>query len=453
MLLKKLPVLFFATLLLILFCSPVNSQWVASGTVPLVGNWPSISVANPNVIWIAGGQATPQIFRSVNGGTTWTAIGTTGLPAKALMCVWAIDSLIAFVGDGGDAQGQTGGDARVSMTTNGGQTWTSLFNTGGTAGFFNGIVFSRTMPSFGFAESDPQTGAGQPYYVQKSTNGGMNWTLTSPPGISGAASAQNSLVCIDDQFYGYGLNAGASRVYFTSNGGTSWTIGTLGIAGSFVSGFAFHTNKQYGIASTSTSFPTIARTTNGGTTWSSVSLGTGTATISSMKWIENSNTCYFVAPGTTTLNMYKSTNSGANWTAMTTPVGLLGFSHFDFCLSGSTVTGFAIAPGGLIIKLTETVTLIPGEETTVPTEFSLRQNYPNPFNPVTKISYALPKSSNVILKVFDMLGKEVSVIENGFKNAGNYTVEFDASKLTSGMYFYKIEAGDFKDTKKMMLLK
>lgn len=89
----------------------------------------------------------------------------------------------------------------------------------------------------------------------------------------------------------------------------------------------------------------------------------------------------------------------------------------------------------------------------VPALFNLEQNYPNPFNPVTNISFALPHHGNVELRVFNSLGMEVAALLNSFMNAGNYTVSFDASELPSGVYFYNIRAGDFNDTKKMMLIK
>ncbi len=90
----------------------------------------------------------------------------------------------------------------------------------------------------------------------------------------------------------------------------------------------------------------------------------------------------------------------------------------------------------------------------IPTEYSLSQNYPNPFNPVTKINFDLPQDDNVKLIVYDLLGREIiRLLNNEFKVSGRYTVDFNGSHLSSGIYFYKIEAGDFIATKKMVLLK
>jgi len=86
-------------------------------------------------------------------------------------------------------------------------------------------------------------------------------------------------------------------------------------------------------------------------------------------------------------------------------------------------------------------------------EFSLSQNYPNPFNPSTKIKFAIPKSSFVNLKVYDVLGNEIATLVDEYKLAGKYEVEFNASALPSGVYFYQLKAGKYTATKKMILLK
>src|SRR5690606_12941027 len=85
--------------------------------------------------------------------------------------------------------------------------------------------------------------------------------------------------------------------------------------------------------------------------------------------------------------------------------------------------------------------------------YKLYQNYPNPFNPSTQICFDLPKSDFVKISVFDMLGREVARLMDGNVNAGSHSVEFNAVQFPSGTYFYKLEAGDFKEMKKMILIK
>jgi hypothetical protein len=89
----------------------------------------------------------------------------------------------------------------------------------------------------------------------------------------------------------------------------------------------------------------------------------------------------------------------------------------------------------------------------IPGKFELSQNYPNPFNPVTNINFDLPESGFVTLKVYDMLGKEVKTLVNGMQNAGYYTVSFDASQLSSGVYFYRLNANGFSSLKRLVVLK
>ncbi|MCB0753535.1 MAG: T9SS type A sorting domain-containing protein, partial [Ignavibacteriae bacterium] len=88
------------------------------------------------------------------------------------------------------------------------------------------------------------------------------------------------------------------------------------------------------------------------------------------------------------------------------------------------------------------------------------QNYPNPFNPTTTINFSIPEinkvgqsNNNTVLKVYDILGKEIATLVNEIKAPGNYQVQFDATSLTSGIYFYRLKSGEFLETKKMILLK
>lgn len=97
-------------------------------------------------------------------------------------------------------------------------------------------------------------------------------------------------------------------------------------------------------------------------------------------------------------------------------------------------------------------TSVSGDEQS-PDEFKLNQNYPNPFNPSTTIKFALPVSSSMTLKVYNLLGIEVATLVDEYRPAGSYEVEFDASELSSGVYIYKLTTGSFTDTKKLMLLK
>ncbi|HAY33500.1 MAG TPA: hypothetical protein DCY06_05135 [Bacteroidetes bacterium] len=113
------------------------------------------------------------------------------------------------------------------------------------------------------------------------------------------------------------------------------------------------------------------------------------------------------------------------------------------------VVGWVRANGGVITGVNNNVTSV----INTPFDYNLSQNYPNPFNPSTKINFSIPKAGVVSLIVYDILGKEVIQLVNEFKAAGKHEINFNASNLSSGTYFYRIEAGEFKSTKKMSLLK
>ncbi len=429
------------------------SQWTLAGQVP-VGTgtaYPSISVVDANIVWEADGVNTPIINRTTNGGLNWTSVPTTGI-SMDVFCVWGIDANTAYVGNGG-AAGGSGGNATFYKTTDGGTTWTPVGSTGGTAGFFNGIVFSKTVPSFGIAESDPPTGSGQAYYVSKTTDGGLTWTATSPPGFSGAASAQNSIVVIDPMFYAWGNNVAASMIVTTDGGVTFNNRTAAGLTGTFTSGLAFKDDKLTGLIATSTSLPSVGRTTNGGVSWTPVNTGAGLTGYCTIKWIEGTNTCYISGNAGASGVIRKSTDGGLTWTTMTTS-SLTGVTHMEFKRSGTSVYGYAVTANGAILKITETVTLVNQINSSVPDGYSLNQNYPNPFNPATKINFSIPRSSKVNLKIYDALGKEIETLVNENLQAGNYSVDFKAgADLTSGVYYYKIIADNFVSTRKMMLVK
>lgn len=97
------------------------------------------------------------------------------------------------------------------------------------------------------------------------------------------------------------------------------------------------------------------------------------------------------------------------------------------------------------------ITSVPSQE--IPSRFQLSQNYPNPFNPTTRIKFALPKESNVTLNIYNLLGQEVETLISKVMSVGYHTVDFNATNLPSGMYVYRIEAGNFVQSKKMLLMK
>ncbi|MCI0450179.1 MAG: choice-of-anchor B family protein [Chlorobi bacterium] len=123
-----------------------------------------------------------------------------------------------------------------------------------------------------------------------------------------------------------------------------------------------------------------------------------------------------------------------------------------FMFPSGKIIGSDMSGGLFVIKLTNPPVGINNNQNT-PSAFSLKQNYPNPFNPSTTIEYSIPRNSFVTIRVFDALGKQVGLIADEFKYAGNYKINYDAGKLASGIYYYSIIADGYKETRKMILIK
>ncbi len=117
------------------------------------------------------------------------------------------------------------------------------------------------------------------------------------------------------------------------------------------------------------------------------------------------------------------------------------------------VCQYATSGGGKIYRIISVPVGIEPVSSEIPSTFSLSQNYPNPFNPATKIQFALPTNSFAKIVIYDALGKEIETIVNEQLNAGTYEADFDGSKLSSGVYYYKLTAGDYVESKKMLMIK
>ena len=131
---------------------------------------------------------------------------------------------------------------------------------------------------------------------------------------------------------------------------------------------------------------------------------------------------------------------------------------FSFLISDTSIEAVAVTATNPLAGMTSSFAKLSirtdvDNKVNLPTKFSLKQNYPNPFNPTTTISFSLPSKSFASLKVFDLIGREVATIVSEEMSAGNYTKQWNAAALTSGIYFYRLQSGTFTETKKLVLLK
>jgi hypothetical protein len=138
----------------------------------------------------------------------------------------------------------------------------------------------------------------------------------------------------------------------------------------------------------------------------------------------------------------------------TTLAGMTYAEYHDIstaCTTFLAPTSYATRPDACFVI--NTIVGVNNNTSTIPEIYTLNQNYPNPFNPVTQIKYGIPKQGLVTMKVYDVLGREITKLVNEVKTPGSYIVDFDGSNLSSGVYFYKLESNGFIDVKKMMLIK
>jgi hypothetical protein len=156
--------------------------------------------------------------------------------------------------------------------------------------------------------------------------------------------------------------------------------------------------------------------------------------------------------GTGNGGVFLSTNNGTSWTAVNS--GLTNPYVWSLAVSGTNLFAGTYEGGGVWRRpLSEMISAVYLSSSELPTEFSLEQNYPNPFNPVTNFQFSIVNRQLTILKVYNVLGQEVATLVNEVKQPGTYTVQWDASGMASGMYFYRIQAGDFVATRRLLLLK
>ena len=432
-------------------------------------NWNQVNVTSNNLnsilfatstIGIAVG-ANGTIIRTTDGGTSWNTITST--TTQTLRKISKGSGLLVAVGDNGT----------VLISLDNGLNWTSK-TSGTTTSLKSAGVFGTSQIWIG----------GDNGLIRYSSDIGDNW-VTQTSGFSN--NAVNDIQFVNN--IGFAAGNGANFIYTTDQGQT-WVPNNSGVWSDLYGVYFLDANIGWGVSIVGT----IYFTTDGGNSWTSQPCGSAFTL----------REAYFLHQG-------KGWTVGDNgtiamFTDNTVPVELNSFSAVvdgnNVNLTWSTATetnnrGFEIERKNINSDY-QVVGFINGQGTTTelhsysfsdknliegkynyrikqidfegsfeyyelsseiiitsPNNFSLEQNYPNPFNPSTNIRFTLPVAGNVSLKVFDALGNEVSALVNENKEAGSYNVEFriNNERISSGIYFYKLETEGFVETKKMLLLK
>lgn len=334
-------------------------------------------------------------------------------------------------------------DAHTLYTTNGGVNWeNSPFSCGGAIFYPYGSDYNPKKDSsliFGYGTLTPNG-------IFQSNNGGANWQNICP--INYLRQTESSY----SAYSGYGFIKynpfdtafvyanGMNNVTLSTNGGYSFTALNVKWMKDII--FSYKDSILYGFNDY-----TLYRSHNKGLSWDSVQ------TIVKFTSLEINPDYPNILYGGDSLGVYRSTNYGVNWSLYNntfTPSKLIIGISKD---AGSQDT-FYIATTKCVYKVWASFLLNTGNQSTsLPLKFSLSQNYPNPFNPTTTISYNVKSYQVIKLVVYDILGKEVAMLVNEKQKPGEYEVTFDGSAFPSGVYFYKLQAGEFTETKKMVFLK
>ncbi|HZW40026.1 MAG TPA: YCF48-related protein [Ignavibacteriaceae bacterium] len=396
-----------------------GNSW-SSKSSGVSANLYGVKFVNPNVGWAVGAGGT--VIKTTDGGTTWNPQNST-IPAS-IYGVDFIDENTGWI---------SGGSGNVRKTTNGGDTWINQnVSMAGSVNYTVKAVNSNIVFVGGTNK------------ISKTIDGGSTWDTLTLPAQFGVNIYDMDF---DDENYGV-AGCGESKVLITTNGGATWKM-------EFANNF---TVFGVDIVSSPTMKSTFLVGYNGTVLVSNISLVP----------VELASLTTNVQGRDITINWSTATEKNNQGFAIERKLNNGEFKEITFIEGKGTTTvvqnySFVdknLSQGLYTYRLKQVDydgTAEYSSEVTAeigsPTVFRLDQNFPNPFNPSTVIKYSIPIQQQVTVKVFDLLGNEVSTLVNEVKSAGNYEITWNAANYASGLYFYQIKAGNFSDIKKMILMK
>lgn len=387
----------------------LNAQWVNTNSP-----WDISSFAASGANLFAGrfGSGGGALL-STDNGTTWTVINT-GMPTPSYVWAFALNGANLFAGTYNNG---------VFLSTDSGSNWTAV----------NQGLTTSTVLSLVVSGSNLFAGTNSGVFL--STNNGNSWKQMN----TGLIDTLVFCLLIDgtNLFGGTQLHG----VFRSTNNGMNWTVANSGLPSSPVLALAVNGSNLFA----GTSSEGVFISTDKGSSWTSISPVAG---ISDVKGFVVHGTTLFA--GIWGIGVYLTTNNGTNWTEANAGLGFYAINAIfgtDSHLYIGTDMGVWRRP------ISEMITHVEDRQGQIPSHFALNQNYPNPFNPTTTISFSLPSKSFVVLKVFDLIGREVATLVTEELSAGNHLHEWNAEKMTSGIYFYRLQTGTFTETKKLILMK
>ena len=383
------------------------------------------------------------ILKTTDSGDNWIPINYDESSNSSLFKIFFLDDSTGWA---------CGSNGIVFLTSDAGETW--IEKTSGAHTELHDIYFVSETRGIAVGGSWADIGFGNHFYQSLLTtdDGGNNWNVSEQQEFYDILfdDLLRAIFFINET---EGWIAGGNTVMHTTDAGNTWeetycvppnTEGCYNIKAVYFS------DSNNGLAAGGGGPDQVWRTTDAGKTWLDVTWDN--------QWshggygiddIDFASGRYWAISST---NSYISNYYGSSWEVdrhgyIGAPSTIQMFDQNTGFLSGGK--SFVRRQSPILTSIDEQLEDI----SILPNGYSLSQNYPNPFNPTTKIRFTLPIAQIVILKVYDVLGKEVKELVNDYKNSGVYEISFDASELSSGVYFYRLSVNGFSEAKKMLIIK
>lgn len=408
----------FIIIFLSLFANINNAQqgWILQST-GTNDSLRSVNFINLQTGWAAGTNG--KIIKTTNSGKNWFSInsGTNSDLNSLSKAISETDTILFICAESG----------LIIRSNDLGNIWTPLSS--GISENLNSVFFINTVTGWTCGNNGK---------VLKTTDSGNNWTAMN----SSTDIQLNSIFFTNEN---YGWTAGFGGIFHTSDGGATWSpqfidgylvLRTIYFSDSLHGWSAYYDNQSFG--------PENARTTDGGLSWINYSMNNSySISINFYNSMTGWSSGFYG-------RINHSANGGVNWTNQISNTD----EHLNSVFFLDSLNGWIAGNSGVMLKTTN-AGILTGftSNSSYPVKFSLSQNYPNPFNIETKFDYQLPDVGFVKINLYDISGKLVKVIEENFSSAGLYTVNFNASDLASGIYYYRMESGKFTDVKRLVILK
>lgn len=368
------------------------------------------------------------VKRTLDFGLTWGTVPS--FSTVNLNSTYAISPAGVFV---------CGEQGMIYKTTNSGVNWAAQTS------LTNGITYH----AIDFINSSTGIVVGDNRRFAITANGGTNW-ITGQLNVTVGSNLHYRAVDMLDSTTTYiaSTDTVISGTYYayvqkTTNNGISFSnvlTFNAGTANRFVHIQFINSNTGWAI----TDRGYCIKTTNGGVSWSYNLMNM----LCDNAYFINANIGYACGTGG---GLKKTTNGGLTWLWQNSPTT----GNLSDITCTDTNTAISAGVDGIVVRTDNggTYTEINQTSGNIPGSYSLGQNYPNPFNPSTKITFDIPEGSDVKLTLYNILGMEVMILTDRYLKAGTYEVNLNASGLPSGTYFYRLNAGQYTETKKMMLIK